>query len=320
MVRQRILRSKEAKMTITAAQVKELREITGAGMMDCKAALAETNGDMQAAVDWLRAKGISKADKKAGRTAAEGLIGVDSGLREAVVVEVNSETDFVARNAAFQEIVSNVAKVALAFGPDHDAISNAHYPHSDKSVAETIKDAVGTIGENMSFRRAAKLTVPHGTVATYVHNAVADGLGKLGVLVAIETTGNVDAARAFGRQVAMHVAATSPLALTAEEVDPAAVAREKAIFTEQARESGKPEAVIEKMIEGRMRKFYEEVVLLKQAFVINPDLTVEKALKEAEKDIGAPAKITGFVRFALGEGIEKDKSDFAAEVAAAVKK
>ncbi|MBX3569352.1 MAG: elongation factor Ts [Rhizobiaceae bacterium] len=304
-------------MSISAAQVKELREITGAGMMDCKAALAETNGDMQAAVDWLRAKGIAKADKKAGRTAAEGLIGTDSGLREAVVVEVNSETDFVARNAAFQEIVANVAKVALAFGPD--AVAESKYPHSDKSVAETIKDAVGTIGENMSFRRAAKLSVGSGVVATYIHNAVADGLGKLGVLVAIETTGNVDAARAFARQVAMHVAATSPLALTAEEVDPAAVAREKAIFTEQARESGKPDNIIEKMVEGRLRKFYEEVVLLKQAFVINPDLTVEKALKEAEKQIGAPAKITGFVRFALGEGIEKEKSDFAAEVAAAVK-
>ncbi len=304
-------------MSISAAQVKELREITGAGMMDCKAALAETNGDMDAAVDWLRAKGIAKADKKAGRTAAEGLIGVDAGVREAVVVEVNSETDFVARNAAFQEIVSNVAKVALAHGPDK--VADSHYPGSDKTVAETIKDAVGTIGENMSFRRAAKLTVPHGAVATYVHNAVADGLGKLGVLVAVETSGDEHAARAFGRQVAMHVAATSPLALTAEEVDPAAVAREKAIFTEQARESGKPDNVIEKMIEGRMRKFYEEVVLLKQAFVVNPDLTVEKALKEAEKQIGAPAKITGFVRYALGEGIEKDKSDFAAEVAAAVK-
>jgi elongation factor Ts len=241
-------------------------------------------------------------------------------LREAVVVEVNSETDFVARNAAFQEIVSNVAKVALAFGPSTDAVANAKYPGSDKSVAETIKDAVGTIGENMNFRRSAKLAVSHGAVATYIHNSVADGLGKLGVLVAIETAGNANAARAFGRQVAMHVAATSPLALTAEEVDAAAVAREKAIFTEQARESGKPEAIIERMVEGRMRKFYEEVVLLKQAFVINPDLTVEKALKEAEKDIGAPAKITGFIRFALGEGIEKETSDFAAEVAAAVKK
>jgi elongation factor Ts len=305
-------------MSISAAQVKELRELTGAGMMDCKAALAETGGDMEAAVDWLRAKGISKADKKAGRTAAEGLIGADSGLREAVIVEVNSETDFVARNAAFQQIVGNVAKVALAFGPD--AVANAKYPGSEKSVTDTIKDAVGTIGENMSFRRAAKLSVPHGAVATYIHNAVADGLGKLGVLVAIETTGDADAARAFGRQVAMHVAATSPLALTAEEVDAAAVAREKAIFTEQARESGKPEAIIEKMVEGRLRKFYEEVVLLKQAFVINPDLTVEKALKDAEKDIGAPARIAGFVRFALGEGIEKETSDFAAEVAAAVKK
>ncbi len=304
---------------ISAAQVKELRELTGAGMMDCKAALAATDGHMEEAVDWLRAKGIAKADKKAGRTAAEGLIGVDAGVREAVVVEVNSETDFVARNAAFQEIVRNVAKVALAFGGETEVVANAKYPGSDKTVNETIKDAVGTIGENMSFRRSAKLSVAHGAVATYVHNAVADNLGKLGVLVAIETTGNADAAKAFARQVAMHVAATNPLALTAEEVDPAAVTREKAIFSEQARESGKPEAIIEKMVEGRMRKFYEEVVLLKQAFVINPDLTVEKALKEAEKDIGAPAKITGFLRFALGEGIEKETTDFAAEVAAAVK-
>ena len=306
-------------MSISAAQVKELRELTGAGMMDCKAALAATNGHMEEAVDWLRAKGIAKADKKAGRTAAEGLIGVDAGLREAVVVEVNSETDFVARNAAFQEIVRNVAKVALAFGGETEVVANAKYPGSDKTVNDTIKDAVGTIGENMSFRRSAKLSVPQGAVATYIHNAVADNLGKLGVLVAIETAGNADAAKAFARQVAMHVAATNPLALTAEEVDPVAVAREKAIFSEQARESGKPENIIEKMVEGRMRKFYEEVVLLKQAFVINPDLTVENALKEAEKEIGAPAKITSFVRFALGEGIERETSDFAAEVAAAAK-
>nr|MBA3448965.1 translation elongation factor Ts [Pseudaminobacter sp.] len=196
----------------------------------------------------------------------------------------------------------------------------AKYPGSDKTVVEVIKDAVGTIGENLSFRRSAKLSVASGAVATYVHNAVAENLGKLGVLVAIETAGNADAARAFARQVAMHVAATNPLALTAEEVDPAAVAREKAIFSEQARESGKPESIIEKMVEGRMRKFYEEVVLLKQAFVLNPDVTVEAALKAAEKDIGAPARITGFVRFALGEGIEREESDFAAEVAAAVKK
>ncbi|RWB72534.1 MAG: elongation factor Ts [Mesorhizobium sp.] len=306
-------------MTISAAQVKELRDLTGAGMMDCKAALNETNGDMEAAVDWLRKKGISKADKKAGRTAAEGLIGVDAGLREAAVVEVNSETDFVARNAAFQEIVANVAKVALAYGTT-EAVAAAKYPGSDKSVTDTIKDAVGTIGENMGFRRSAKLTVPHGVVATYVHNAVADGLGKLGVLVAIETTGNEHAANAFARQVAMHVAASNPVALTAEEVDPALVEREKAIFSDQARQSGKPEAIIEKMVEGRLRKFYEEVVLLKQAFVLNPDITVEKALKDAEKEIGAPAKITAYLRYALGEGIEKETTDFAAEVAAAAKK
>ncbi|CCV07020.1 protein chain elongation factor EF-Ts [Mesorhizobium metallidurans STM 2683] len=306
-------------MSISAAQVKELRDLTGAGMMDCKMALNETNGNMEEAVDWLRKKGISKADKKAGRTAAEGLIGVDSGVREAAVVEVNSETDFVARNAAFQEIVANVAKVALAYGKT-EAVAAAKYPGSDKSVTDVIKDAVGTIGENLGFRRSAKLTVPHGAVATYVHNAVADGLGKLGVLVAIETTGNEHAANAFARQVAMHVAATNPMALTAEQIDPAAVEREKAIFSDQARQSGKPEAIIEKMVEGRLRKFYEEVVLLKQAFVLNPDITVEKALKDAEKEIGAPAKITAYLRFALGEGIEKEETDFAAEVAAAVKK
>ncbi|BCM19690.1 translation elongation factor Ts [Mesorhizobium sp. J8] len=306
-------------MTISAAQVKELRDLTGAGMMDCKAALNETNGDMEAAVDWLRKKGISKADKKAGRTAAEGLIGVDAGLREAAIVEVNSETDFVARNEQFQELVRNIAKVALAYGTT-EAVATAKYPGSDKTVTETIKDAVGTIGENINFRRSAKLTVPHGVVATYVHNAVADGLGKLGVLVAIETTGNEHAANAFARQVAMHVAASNPVALTAEEVDPALVEREKAIFSDQARQSGKPEAIIEKMVEGRLRKFYEEVVLLKQAFVLNPDITVEKALKDAEKEIGAPAKIVAYLRYALGEGIEKETTDFAAEVAAAVKK
>lgn len=303
-------------MSISAAQVKQLREMTGAGMMDCKAALAETNGDIEAAVDWLRAKGIAKADKKAGRTAAEGLIGVASDANGAVVVEVNSETDFVARNDAFQDMVRNIAHVALSTDGSVDAVSAAGYTGSGKSVNDTIKDAVGTIGENMNLRRSAKLS---GTVATYIHNAVADGLGKLGVLVAIETSGNADAARAFGRQVAMHVAATNPLALTAEEVDPAAVAREKEIFSTQARESGKPENIIEKMVEGRLRKFYEEVVLLKQAFVMNPDVTIEQALKEAEKEIGAPAKITGFVRMALGEGVEKEESDFAAEVAAAAK-
>jgi elongation factor Ts len=307
-------------MSISAAQVKQLRDMTGAGMMDCKTALAETDGDIEAAVDWLRSKGIAKADKKAGRTAAEGLIGVAADATSAVVVEVNSETDFVARNDAFQDIVRNIAAVALTTDGSTDAVGAATYPGGEKSVTDTIKDAIGTIGENMSLRRSAKLSVSSGAVSTYVHNAVADNLGKLGVLVAIETTGNADAARAFARQVAMHVAATNPLALTAEEVDAAAVEREKAVFSEQARQSGKPENIIEKMVEGRLRKFYEEVVLLKQAFVMNPDVTVEKALADAEKEIGAPAKLTGFVRFALGEGIEKEESDFAAEVAAVAKK
>ena len=305
-------------MSISAAQVKELRDITGAGMMDCKAALAETSGDIEAAIDLLRKKGIAKADKKAGRTAAEGLVGVAADANSAVVVEVNSETDFVARNDSFQEIVRNVAQAALGTDGATETVANAAY-QDGKSVTDTIKDAIGTIGENMSFRRSAKLSVGQGAVATYVHNAVADNLGKIGVLVAIETAGDADAARSFARQVAMHVAATNPLSLTPDEIDPSVVEREKAIFSDQARASGKPENIIEKMVEGRLRKFYEEVVLLKQAFVINPDLTVEKALQDAEKEIGAPAKITGFVRFALGEGIERDEADFAAEVAAAVK-
>ncbi|WP_074380764.1 translation elongation factor Ts [Bartonella doshiae] len=306
-------------MSITAVQVKELRELSGAGMMDCKAALSETNGDMKAAIDWLRKKGIAKADKKAGRIAAEGLIGVGSKDLSAVLVEINSETDFVARNDAFQDIVRNVAKAALGTQGDVKSVSASYYPNSEKTVEETIKDAIATIGENMTFRRSVKLSVKDGIVATYIHNAVSEGLGKLGVLVAIETVGNKEAAVAFGRQVAMHVAATNPLALTAEDVEASVVEREKAIFSDQARQSGKPENIIEKMVEGRMRKFYEEVVLLSQAFVMNPDITVEAALKDAEKSIGAPAKITGFVRFTLGEGVEKEESDFAAEVAAAAK-
>jgi elongation factor Ts len=305
---------------ISAAMVKDLRDKTGAGMMDCKAALAETDGDVEAAVDWLRKKGLSKAAKKAGRVAAEGLIAVESAGRTAAMVEVNSETDFVARNDAFQQIVRNVAQVALEVGGETEAVAEARYPASTKSVTDTIKDAVGTIGENLSFRRSKMLSVEAGAVATYVHNSVSENLGKLGVLVSLQTTGDAEAARGFARQVAMHVAAANPLALTDAELDPAAVEREKAIFADQARASGKPDNIIGKMVEGRLRKFYEEVVLLKQAFVLNPDVTVEKALKEAEKEIGAPATITGFVRFALGEGIEKEESDFAAEVAAAVKK
>lgn len=305
--------------TITAAMVKELREKSGAGMMDCKKALAETDGDMDAAVDWLRAKGISKADKKSGRTAAEGLIGIASGDAEAVVVEVNSETDFVARNEAFQQLVSGIADVALATDGSVDAIAAATYPKSGKSVADTIKDAIGTIGENMTLRRSAKLSVGSGVVATYVHNAVGDGLGKLGVLVALESEGDKDALNAIGRQVAMHVAATNPLAVRPEEVDADIADRERSVFLEQAKESGKPANIAEKMVEGRMRKFFQEVALLSQQFVINPDLTVEQAVKEAEKDVGAPIKVSAIARLALGEGVEKEESDFAAEVAATAK-
>ncbi|MEO1986801.1 MAG: translation elongation factor Ts [Martelella sp.] len=305
--------------TITAAMVKELREKSGAGMMDCKKALAETGGDMEAAIDWLRAKGISKADKKSGRTAAEGLIGIAAGDAEAVVVEVNSETDFVARNDAFQQLVSGIAEVALGTDGSVDAIAAAAYPKSGKSVADTIKDAIGTIGENMTLRRATKLSVGSGVVATYMHNAVGDGLGKLGVLVALESTGDKDALNAIGRQVAMHVAATNPLAVRPEEVDAEIADRERSVFLEQAKESGKPAAIAEKMVEGRMRKFFQEVALLSQQFVINPDLTVEQAVKEAEKDAGAPIKVVAIGRLALGEGVEKEESDFAAEVAATAK-
>ncbi len=306
-------------MSISAAMVKELREKSGAGMMDCKKALEETNGDMEAAIDWLRAKGISKADKKAGRTAAEGLIGIASGDTEAVVVEVNSETDFVARNDAFQALVRDIAQTALSTDGSVEAVSAATVTSSGKSVTDTVKDAVGHIGENLTFRRSAKLSVEAGVVATYIHNAVADNLGKLGVLVALKSTGNTEALQAIGRQVAMHVAATAPLALNKDSVDQAVADRERNVFIEQARESGKPDNIIEKMVEGRMRKFYEEVALLSQAFVINPDQTVGEAVKAAEAEVGAPIEVTGFVRLALGEGVEKEESDFAAEVAAAAK-
>ncbi len=305
-------------MSITAAMVKELREKTGAGMMDCKAALTENNGDMEAAIDWLRTKGLAKAAKKAGRVAAEGLVGVAAEGGKAAVVELNSETDFVARNDAFQALVSGTAKAALEVGGDVEAIGNAAFPGSGKSVSDSIKDAIATIGENMSLRRAAVLSVSSGVVATYVHSAIADNLGKIGVLVALESEGDAGELAAFGRKIAMHVAATSPLSLGVEDLDPAVVDRERQIFSEQARESGKPDNIIEKMVEGRIRKFYEEVTLTKQAFVIDPDKTVEQAVEAFGKEIGKPVKLTGFVRYALGEGIEKEETDFAAEVAAAV--
>ncbi len=307
-------------MSISASQVKDLRDKTGAGMMDCKAALIETNGDMEAAIDWLRAKGLSKAAKKAGRVAAEGLIGVAVAGNRAAVVEVNSETDFVARNEAFQTLVRTVAEVAVQNGGDRDRTAAATYPGKGHSVEDEVKELVATIGENMTFRRSAGMEVGAGVVAPYIHSSIADGLGKIGVLVALESTGNTDELMKLGRQIAMHVAATSPLALSAEEIDPAVVERERAIFAEQARESGKPANVIEKMVEGRIRKFYEESTLLKQAFVINPDQTVEQAVKAAEATVGAPIKVAAFVRYAIGEGIEREESDFAAEVAAAAGK
>ena len=298
-------------MAITASMVKELRDKTGAGMMDAKKALTETDGDMEAAVDLLRVKGLAKADKKSSRTAAEGLVGVAAEGGVGVAVEVNSETDFVARNPQFQEMVAGIAQVALGVKGDVEAVKAAKM--GAKSVAETVTEAVATIGENLSVRRSAR--VDADVVATYVHNAAAPGMGKIGVLVGLNSAGNKDAVEAIGKQIAMHVAATSPASLSEADLDPALVEREKAVLTEQARESGKPDSVIEKMIVGRMNKFFQEVCLLKQTFVINPDLTVEKAVKEAEAGAGAPITVTGFVRLAVGEGIEKEKEDFAAEVA-----
>ena len=290
-------------MAITAAMVKELRESTGAGMMDAKKALTETDGDMEAAVDWLRTKGLAKAAKKAGRVAAEGLIGVAVRDGRGVVVEINSETDFVAKNTDFQDLVRDIAKVALETGDDLEVVRATHL--NGRSVADVLNEAIARIGENMTFRRLHALEGE--TVVHYVHNAAAEGLGKIGVLVALK--GDAAKAQEIGRQIAMHVAATSPASLSQADLDPALIEREKAVLTEQARESGKPEAVIAKMIEGRMSKFFEEVTLLGQKFVINPDITVAQAARDAG------VEVTGFARVAVGEGIEKKEEDFAAEVA-----
>ncbi|SFI80080.1 translation elongation factor Ts [Albimonas pacifica] len=294
-------------MAITAAMVKELRDTTGAGMMDAKKALVENDGNMEAAVDWLRTKGLAKAAKKSGRTAAEGLVAVAAGEGVGVAVEVNAETDFVARNAEFQEMVSKIAQAALG-ASDLEGLLAADL--GGKTVQAAVTDKIATIGENMSVRRMARLE--GDVVASYVHNAAAPSMGKIGVLVAL--TGSDKAAmEAIGKQVAMHVAATNPASLSEADLDPALVEREKAVLTEQARESGKPDAVIEKMIVGRLNKYFQEVCLLKQAFVINPDLSVEKAVAEA----GADIKVVGFARVEVGEGIEKEEEDFAAEVAKA---
>jgi elongation factor Ts len=287
-------------------------------MMDCKTALNETSGDVEAAVDWLRTKGLAKAVKKAGRVAAEGLIGLAAEAKQAALVEVNSETDFTARNQNFQEMVREIASAALTAKGDVDKLAAAKYGSGKATVADRIKEMIGSIGENMTLRRAAYLTAAKGVVATYVHNAIAPNLGKIGVTVALESAGAAEKLQAFGRQLAMHIAFANPQSIDVGGLDKALIERERVILTDQAKESGKPANVIEKMVDGRLRKFYEEVVLRAQPFVHDPDLTVEKALAAAEKGADAPIKITGFYRFALGEGIDRPDSDFAAEVAAAV--
>jgi elongation factor Ts len=302
---------------ITASMVKELREKTDAGMMDCKAALNETGGDMEAAIDLLRKKGLAKAAKKAGRVAAEGLVGIASAGPKAVVVELNSETDFVARNDAFQALVRNTAGMALTAGANVEAIKAASYPGGG-TVQEAIANLVATIGENMSLRRAALLEVSAGLVSSYLHNAVGDGLGKIGVLVALESTGNAETLATIGKQVAMHVAAANPAALDSASVDPAVIARERNVLTEKAKATGKPDPVIEKIVESGLKTFFKEVCLVDQPFIHDPGKTVLQAVNEAAKAAGAPIVLKGFVRYALGEGIEKETTDFAAEVAAAV--
>src|SRR5256885_1410957 len=297
---------------ITATMVKDLRETTGAGMMDCKAALTETNGDIEAAIDWLRKKGLSKAAKKAGRVAAEGLVGLMLAPQKGAMVEVNSETDFVARNDHFQGLVKMIADVALTTGEDVDAIKAG-----TATVAEAIASAIATIGENMTLRRAAVLSVNAGVVASYMHNQISDGLGKIGVLVALESSGKADELATIGRQVAMHIASSNPIAIDAAGVDPAIVKREKDILADKFRQQGKAEAMIEKITESGLKTFYKEQTLLEQPFIHDDKKSVGQALKEAEGKVGGPIMVTAFKRFALGEGIEKGPSDFAAEVAAA---
>jgi elongation factor Ts len=305
---------------ITAAMVRDLREKTGAGMMDCKKALVEANGDMEAAIDWLRKKGLSAAAKKSGRVAAEGLIAVASAPRTAAMVEINAETDFVARNEHFQAFCAAVAEMVLTVGDDIEALKNARYPGSVdlveggkqfRTVGEQLTHLIATIGENMSIRRAKRLHVNEGAVATYVHSAVKPGMGKIGVLVALEGASEQAVMEALGRQIGMHVAAARPEALDVSFVEPSALEREKAVLTEQAKASGKPDNVIQKMVEGRIRKYYEEVVLLEQVWVHDGESRVKAVVEKAG------AKLSGFARFQLGEGIEKQTSDFAAEVAAA---
>jgi len=298
---------------ITASLVKDLREQTGAGMMDCKAALTETKGDLEGAVDWLRKKGLAKAAKKAGRVAAEGLVGVSIEPKKGAMVEVNAETDFVARNDHFQGLVKMIAHAALATDGDVEKLKAAKV--GDKTVEEAIASAIATIGENMTLRRTAALSVKEGVIGTYMHNSVSDGLGKIGVMVALESSGDVQELAALGRLVAMHVAASNPVAVDPSGVPADVIAREKGVLAEKAK--GKPDNVVEKIVESGLKTYFKEVCLLDQPFIHEPDKTVAAALKAAESKVGGPIKLVSFVRYALGEGIEKQESDFAAEVAAA---
>jgi elongation factor Ts len=299
---------------VTAGLVKELRDKTGAGMMDCKKALTETAGDVEKAKDWLRAKGLSKAANKADRVAAEGLVAValrnDGRGMAGAVIELNSETDFVARNSLFQNAALKTAAAALEAGGDVDAIASAKTDDGE-TIGDMITHLIATVGENMRLRRAARFEVEQGAVAAYVHNQVAPDVGRIGVLVAVEGEGDQAKLQELGKKIAMHVAATQPMSLTAEDLDPASIERERAIFTEQALESGRPPNIVEKMVEGRIRKFLEEVVLLKQAFVMNTDQTVEQLVAETSKSLGSPIRIAGFVRLSLGEGVEKPQAEAA---------
>lgn len=300
---------------ISASMVKQLREMTGAGMLDCKKALDAVDGDVDAAVEWLRKKGLAAAAKKSGRVAAEGLIGIAAEGTAASVVEVNSETDFVARNETFQEFVSTIAGLALQNNGDADATKSQDYPGTGRTVEEEVAHQISTIGENIAFRRSAALSVSSGLVASYMHNSVSAGLGKIGVIVALTSDASADVLEPLGKQIAMHVAAANPQSVSVDDLDAGVVAKERDILMEQARASGKPEEIIEKMVEGRIRKYYEEVVLLNQTFVVDGESKISQVLETASKEAGNPIEITGFVRFQLGEGIERKEDDFANEVA-----
>ena len=302
-------------MSVTAALVKELREKSGAGMMDCKKALAETDGDMEAAIDWLRTKGLATAAKKSGRVASEGLVAIAVDGTRGALIELNAETDFVARNTEFQEFASALANLALG-ADDIDALSGVDYPGTGRNVAEELTHKIATIGENMSLRRMAAVSVSSGAVVSYMHNATAAGLGRIGVLVALESTAGADVLEGLGKQIAMHIAATAPASLSVDDLDKDMVQRERDVLIEQAKASGKPQEIAEKMVEGRMKKYYKEVVLLEQTSVIDGETAIGDVIAKAGKDAGADIALTAFVRFNLGEGIEKEETDFAAEVAA----